>query len=66
MGILFILYVSGQVPNDIQNYLYSWKYIWMLRKYYVPHPKILDDSIDESWSLVSLNYFLIGMFEKLQ
>lgn len=38
----------------------------MLRKYYVPHPKILDDSIDESWSLVSLNYFLIGMFEKLQ
>lgn len=40
--------------------------IRMLRKYYVPHPKILDDSIDESWSLVSLNYFLIGMFEKLQ
>lgn len=38
----------------------------MLRKYYVPHPKTLDDSIDGSRSLVSLNYFLMGMFEKLQ
>lgn len=38
----------------------------MLRKYYVPHPKALDDSIDENRSLVSLNYFLLSISEKLQ
>lgn len=39
----------------------------MLRKYCLTYPKDLDDSIDnENQSLVSLNYFLLGIFEKLR